>query len=41
VAAVPGKAFGADNYLRFSYATSLDNIEEVLKRIKKIIEQIE
>ncbi|HCG77070.1 MAG: aspartate aminotransferase [bacterium (Candidatus Ratteibacteria) CG_4_10_14_3_um_filter_41_18] len=40
VAAVPGKAFGADNYLRFSYATSLDNIEEGLKRIKQFIEQI-
>src|SRR6185436_8202151 len=28
VAAVPGIAFGADNYLRISYATSLVNIEK-------------
>ncbi len=41
VAAVPGKAFGADNYLRFSYAASLKDIEEGLKRIKQFIEQVE
>jgi aspartate aminotransferase len=33
VAAVPGIAFGADDYLRISYATSLANIEKGLDRL--------
>lgn len=37
VAVVPGSAFGVDNYLRLSYATSMDNIVEGLKRIEKFI----
>jgi aspartate aminotransferase len=35
VAAVPGIAFGADNYLRLSYATSMANIEKGLDRLDK------
>jgi aspartate aminotransferase len=35
VAAVPGIAFGADDYIRLSYATSLVNIEKGLERIDK------
>jgi aspartate aminotransferase len=35
VAAVPGIAFGADDYLRISYATSLTNIEKGLSRLEK------
>jgi aspartate aminotransferase len=35
VAAVPGIAFGADNYIRISYATSMQNIEKGLDRIEK------
>ena len=35
VAAVPGIAFGADQYLRISYATSLANIEKGLDRLEK------
>ena len=35
VAAVPGIAFGADDYLRISYATSLVNIEKGLDRLEK------
>jgi aspartate aminotransferase len=35
VAAVPGIAFGADDYLRISYATSLANIEKGLDRLDK------
>ncbi len=35
VAAVPGVAFGADAYLRISYATSLANIEKGLDRLEK------
>ncbi len=34
VAVVPGIAFGADNLLRLSYATSMENIIEGLERIK-------
>jgi aspartate aminotransferase len=37
VATVPGAAFGSDNHIRLSYATSLKNIEEGLKRIKNAI----
>jgi aspartate aminotransferase len=35
VAAVPGIAFGADSYMRISYATSMANIEKGLDRIEK------
>ena len=35
VAAVPGIAFGADEYLRISYATSLANIEKGLERLDR------
>jgi aspartate aminotransferase len=35
VAAVPGVAFGADDYLRISYATSMANIEKGLDRIER------
>jgi aspartate aminotransferase len=35
VAAVPGIAFGADDYIRLSYATSMGNIEKGLERIDK------
>ncbi|MFH1101286.1 MAG: pyridoxal phosphate-dependent aminotransferase [Methanobacteriota archaeon] len=37
VAALPGTAFGpyGEGYLRFSYATSLENIDEAIKRITK------
>jgi aspartate aminotransferase len=32
IAIVPGSAFGSDNYVRFSYANSMENIKEGLKR---------
>jgi aspartate aminotransferase len=35
VAAVPGIAFGADDYIRLSYATSLANIEKGLDRMDR------
>ena len=38
VAVVPGIAFGDDKYVRLSYATSMENIEKGLLRIKKIVE---
>ncbi len=36
-AVVPGVAFGADNYVRLSYAVSEDNIKKGLDRIKEFI----
>lgn len=35
VALVPGSAFGAEGYLRLSYATSMENIKEGIDRIEK------
>ncbi|MFH1239306.1 MAG: pyridoxal phosphate-dependent aminotransferase [bacterium] len=40
VAVVPGGVFGDDNYLRLSYATSMANITEGLKRIEDFIKKI-
>ena len=37
IAAVPGEAFGPSGYLRFSYATSDEDILEGIGRIKKLI----
>lgn len=37
VAAVPGIAFGADDYLRISYATGLANIEKGLDRLDRFV----
>jgi aspartate aminotransferase len=33
VAAVPGSAFGAEGYLRISFATSMDNIKKAVERM--------
>jgi aspartate aminotransferase len=37
VAAVPGIAFGADDYIRLSYATSMANIEKGLERLERFV----
>ena len=37
VAVVPGVAFGDDNYVRLSYATSPENINEGLNRVKELL----
>jgi aspartate aminotransferase len=39
VAAVPGTAFGADDYIRLSYATSMENIEKGLDRMEKFVRE--
>ena len=39
VAVVPGIAFGDDNYLRISYATSMENIVEGMDRIEKFVSE--
>ena len=40
VAAVPGIAFGADEYIRISYATSMASIEKGLDRIEKFARRL-
>ncbi|WP_299227138.1 pyridoxal phosphate-dependent aminotransferase [Sulfurihydrogenibium sp.] len=41
VAVVPGSAFGKEGYIRLSYATSMDNIVEGVRRIKEALEKLE
>lgn len=38
VAVVPGSGFGAENFVRWSYATSMDNIVEGIQRLKNFLE---
>jgi aspartate aminotransferase len=40
VAAVPGSAFGADDYLRLSYATSMEQIEKGIARIENFCKSL-
>ncbi|GAA0122073.1 MAG: pyridoxal phosphate-dependent aminotransferase [Clostridium argentinense] len=40
VAVIPGIAFGVDNFIRLSYATSMDNIKNGLDRIEKFVSSI-
>ena len=37
VAVVPGSGFGAPNFVRWSYACSMDNIKEGLDRLEKFL----
>jgi aspartate aminotransferase len=37
IAVVPGSAFGADNYVRFSYATAMKNVIDGVERMKKAV----
>ena len=41
VAAIPGIAFGLDNYIRLSYATSMENIINGLNRIEEFINKLQ
>ncbi|MDO9528379.1 MAG: pyridoxal phosphate-dependent aminotransferase [Syntrophales bacterium] len=40
VAVVPGVAFGDDNHIRLSYATSMDNIQKGLERIGNAVAKL-
>mgnify|MGYP003290393828 CR=1 FL=1 len=40
VAVVPGSGFGADEYVRWSYATSMENIKKGLDRLEKCLSEI-
>jgi aspartate aminotransferase len=37
VALVPGSAFGAPGYIRLSFATSMEVLEEAIRRIRKVV----
>jgi aspartate aminotransferase len=41
VASVPGAAFGADDFIRFSFATSMEVIEEGMQRIKDALAMLD
>jgi aspartate aminotransferase len=41
VAVVPGEAFGAPGFLRLSYATSIERIDEGLQRLEKFFSRVE
>jgi aspartate aminotransferase len=38
ISVVPGKAFGTDSYIRISFATSMENIVEGMKRLKSALD---
>ncbi len=40
VAVVPGPGFGTEEHIRISYATSMENIEEGLQRMKKFFAEL-
>ncbi|MBC7349396.1 MAG: pyridoxal phosphate-dependent aminotransferase [Candidatus Aminicenantes bacterium] len=40
VAIVPGDAFGADDYIRISYATSMENLEKGMDRIAEAMSRL-
>lgn len=40
IAIVPGSAFGAPGYIRFSYATSMNNLKEAAKRFKEAVKKL-
>lgn len=40
IAAVPGSAFGSEGYLRMSYSTSMENLQEAVYRLRKVLEKI-
>ncbi|MBU3187130.1 pyridoxal phosphate-dependent aminotransferase [Clostridium estertheticum] len=40
VAVIPGIAFGAENFIRLSYATSMENIKQGLDRIESFVSNI-
>ncbi len=39
LALVPGSGFGADDFMRWSYATSMENIKEGLDRLEKFLSE--
>jgi len=37
VALVPGSAFGAEGHMRLSFATSMDNLQQAINRLNKLL----
>jgi aspartate aminotransferase len=40
IAVIPGSAFGAPGYMRISYATSMENIKEAMRRLATAIQKL-
>jgi aspartate aminotransferase len=40
LAAVPGDAFGEPNGMRLSYASSMDDLQEAIKRLQKGLQNL-
>lgn len=40
LAVIPGSAFGAPGYIRLSYATSMENIKEAMKRMREALAKL-
>lgn len=40
IAAVPGSAFGAEGFIRFAYATSMENLREAIMKLKKALSKL-
>ena len=40
VALVPGDAFGDDDFIRISYATSIEDIKKAVERINQALDKI-
>jgi aspartate aminotransferase len=40
IAVVPGNAFGAEGYIRISYATSMENLKEAAIRLKNALSKL-
>lgn len=40
IAAVPGSAFGAEGFVRFSYATSMENLKDAAARLKESLKKL-
>jgi len=38
VALVPGSAFGAEGYMRISFATSMENLQKAMTRLQTILQ---
>jgi aspartate/methionine/tyrosine aminotransferase len=40
IAVVPGNAFGADDHIRISYATSMENLKEAAIRLRRALQKL-
>jgi aspartate aminotransferase len=40
IAVVPGSAFGAEGFIRISYATSMESIKEACRRLKETVQHL-